>query len=403
MRKLHLIILLALTLTATAQNKKAIKQMKADVETVRDNIKKSKDLDKMETLVRKHLADSLFANDMTLHVVLTDLLKKQYEDGNERMYLKNKPDTLGLINTGKRLFIACQQLDSLDAMPNAKGISSPQYRKRNAEYLAPYRKNIFNGGLYLFKHSRWSEAWDMMNTYLDTRQQPLFSNTELDSSSDHYAAYVAVMAANNMSDLGKAKTYAEEAMQYAPAQKVVAITMAELAKNNNDTALYETYLMRGFKIDAHSPYFFPRLIDYRTERGEYDEARRIADEALQTDSTNQLFLLAKHTVEMSRKNYADALTYGHKVLEQNDSLDLPNYNVALIYYNQAQEAMKKGGTPLKQRTKNAQKHYRLCRPYMEQYRRLRPKEIKRWRPVLYDVYLNLNMGKEFAEIESIGN
>jgi hypothetical protein len=35
---------------------------------------------------------------------------------------------------------------------------------------------------------------------------------------------------------------------------------------------------------------------------------------------------------------------------------------------------------------------------MERYRQLRPDDAKRWKPILYDAYLNLNMGKEFSEI-----
>ena len=38
---------------------------------------------------------------------------------------------------------------------------------------------------------------------------------------------------------------------------------------------------------------------------------------------------------------------------------------------------------------------------MEKFRVLQPNERAKWRPVLYNVYLNLNMGKEFSEINGI--
>ena len=47
------------------------------------------------------------------------------------------------------------------------------------------------------------------------------------------------------------------------------------------------------------------------------------------------------------------------------------------------------------------KLYRDARPYMEAYRKLAPDDKKRWAPALYRVYLNLNMGKQFDEIDRV--
>ena len=45
--------------------------------------------------------------------------------------------------------------------------------------------------------------------------------------------------------------------------------------------------------------------------------------------------------------------------------------------------------------------YQKARPYMEQYRKLMPKEKEKWGPALYRIYLNLNMGKQFDEIDQL--
>ena len=47
--------------------------------------------------------------------------------------------------------------------------------------------------------------------------------------------------------------------------------------------------------------------------------------------------------------------------------------------------------------------YRQAMPYLEKYRVLAPDEKKKWAPALYRVYLNLNMGKQFDEIDRIIN
>ena len=51
--------------------------------------------------------------------------------------------------------------------------------------------------------------------------------------------------------------------------------------------------------------------------------------------------------------------------------------------------------------KEAQKQYKKSLPYMERYRALEPEDIQRWRPILYEIYLNLNMGDKFREINSL--
>jgi hypothetical protein len=45
--------------------------------------------------------------------------------------------------------------------------------------------------------------------------------------------------------------------------------------------------------------------------------------------------------------------------------------------------------------------YQQAKPYMETYRKLAPDERQKWGPALYRIYFNLNMGKQFDEIDKI--
>ena len=38
---------------------------------------------------------------------------------------------------------------------------------------------------------------------------------------------------------------------------------------------------------------------------------------------------------------------------------------------------------------------------MEKYMKLRPEDKNRWAPLLYRIYLSLNMGKKFSEIDAL--
>ena len=38
---------------------------------------------------------------------------------------------------------------------------------------------------------------------------------------------------------------------------------------------------------------------------------------------------------------------------------------------------------------------------MEKYREMAPDEVDKWAPALYRIYFNLNMGKQFDEIDKL--
>lgn len=399
MRIILLYILLSLNFTASADNHAlSQKQFKKDIATVKANLKGDKDLEKSEVTLRKYLSDSLFAKDKGIHLLLTECLRKQYAVGNEKMYLKEKVDTATIVHTNIRLFLAMEALDSVDAMPDTKGNMAPSYRKKHAEILMPLWGNLLKGGIFFFAHSKWHDAWNCFDTYLDCHKQPLFKDEKLDSAQYSFASFLAVMSAYNEKEFYKALKYADAAITYTPRRELILQKLADLCAENKDTTHYLSFLEIGNKEYLHSGYFFPNIIDYYCEIKEYDKALTYANDAIRHDSLNVTFLSARHNVLMMLQRYDEALVDGITLLHINDSLPIPNYNVACIYYEKAQEAMKQSGRSLKQRTKDAQNYYRQCLPYMEQYRKLMPKDITLWRPVLYDVYLNLNMGREFESL-----
>ena len=386
-------------MTASAGNEKlSQKQFKKDISTIKTNLKNGKDLEKSEVTLRKYLADTTFSENKTLHLMMIECLRKQYDAGNERMYLKEKVDTAAITRTNIKQFLAIETFDSLDAKPNSKGIIEPSYRKKHAESIKPFWGNLLKGGIYFYAHSNWKEAWQCFDTYLDCFKQPVFTDEKLDSTQYNFASFLAVMAACNIPDLTLALRYADSATNYAPRKEMVLQRLADLCAERKDTIHYLQYLNMGNEAFPYSKYFFPNLIDFHTARKQYDIALQYADAALEKDSLDITFLLARHNVLMMMQQYEKALEDGISLLIINDSLSIPNYNVACIYYQKAQEAMKKTGMTYKQRLKKAQRYYKLCLHSMERYKKLRPQDTTLWYPILYDAYLNLNMGEEFDSL-----
>ncbi len=63
--------------------------------------------------------------------------------------------------------------------------------------------------------------------------------------------------------------------------------------------------------------------------------------------------------------------------------------------------MEKTTTPAKKQQKQQQEYYLKAKPYMETYRALRPENKDKWATALYNIYLNLNLGQQFEEIDRL--
>ena len=95
-----------------------------EIGQARTFMKSGKNFDRAEKLMRDLLKDSANQENLKIHSILCDALRKQYEAGNMKMYLKQKVDTAQLFHLTRTMFMDFETLDSLDARPNKKCSSS---------------------------------------------------------------------------------------------------------------------------------------------------------------------------------------------------------------------------------------------------------------------------------------
>ena len=171
--------------------------------------------------------------------------------------------------------------------------------------------------------------------------------------------------------------------------------IAESWKTLKDDSMYVATLQKGFMEYPTSNYFFPRLMDSFTQRGQYQKALTIVDIALDADSLNELYLYAKSNVLMQLERYTESLAITDKLLTLNDKQADAYYNGGSAYLNIALRM------DSKRHKKQVRDMYQKALPYMERYRALAPEQTQKWGPALYRIYFNLNMGKQFDEIDKI--
>lgn len=372
---------------------------KKELSQARTILKSGKKIEEAEKLMTKLLKDSANRDDKRIYAVWYESVLLQYQAMNEKLYVKQKQDTAQFYELTRRLFSVAEALDSLDMRPDKKGKTDPEYRKDNAGQLMKYKPNLFYGATYHIRKGDYRKAYTYCEAYLDCARQPLFSDHRLDSTDARLpeAAYWAAYCGYRMNDPVLTLRYRHQALRDSARRELTLQYMAEARRLLKDDSLYVETLRAGFRRYPENTYFFPRLLDHYTAHGRLEEALSVADHALQANDSSELFIYAKSTVLFNMKKYDETIALSDRLIAMNDSLPEPYYNAGTAYLNKALKLH-----PLREK-KQMRATYQQARPYMERYRQLAPAQKQKWGPALYRIYLNLNMGRQFDEIDRLLN
>ncbi len=176
--------------------------------------------------------------------------------------------------------------------------------------------------------------------------------------------------------------------------------LSDTYRIDGDTMRYVQTLQDGFAHYPLSPFFFSHLVEYYSSQQEWTKALELTDKALSADSTNILFRLTKSTVLLNTGDYQQAYDISKKLLEKNDSLAEAILNAGLAQFNLGVTFSKQYGKDMSVR-KQMLNCYRTALPYLERYRTMKPDRQDKWALPLYTIYLNLNMGEKFDDVDRL--
>lgn len=370
---------------------------KKELSQARTILKSKRGVEQAEQLMTKLLKDSANRQDKRIYAVWYESVLMQYQAVNEKLYMKQRQDTAQFFELTRRLFNVAEALDSLDMRPDRKGRVDPEYRKENAEQLMKFRPNLFVASTYFVRKSDFKKAYDFMEAYMDCARQPLFTGYHLDSLDERMpeAAYWATYSGYRMNDPVLTLRYRHLALRDTARAEYTLQYMSEARRQLNDDSLYMETLREGFHRYPTNSYFFPRLMDYYTARGDNAEALNVVNRALEVNDSSMLYFYAKSTVLFNMGRYDESIALSDTLIARNDSMPDPYYNAGTAYLNKALKLH-----PLREK-KQLKLTYQKARPYMERYRQLAPDQKQKWGPALYRIYLNLNMGRQFDEIDQL--
>ncbi len=393
-RIIHILVLLMICSGAFSQKK--------EISTARDWVKKGKNLEKAEQSMQKLLKDSANHRNTKIWDVLFESLRKQYEQGNEKLYLNQKYDTVSLFNIASRMFTVMVTYDSIDALPDKKGRVKIEYRKTNSALLNTLRPNLYNGGLFLIRKQKYEEAYTMFSQYLNTASQPLFHSYQYAKKDKTLpaASYWAMYCGYKMKDTTKVMRHAHLALMDMVHHKMVMQYLSESYLQMSDTTNYVKMLKEGFELYPSTPFFYSHLVDYYSQERRWDDALELTNNALKADSSKLMYHVTKSSLLLNLGKYKESFAISDSLLQVNDSLPEAYLNAGLAKFNEG-VTLNKTVRQSSQRKKEILQYYREAMPYLETYRKMREDRIDNWGLPLYTIYLNLNMGKQFDEIDKL--
>ena len=380
----------------------AASAQKKEIQTAKDQVKAGKNLDQAAASMKKLLADSANRTNRKIWTIYFDAVRKQYEQGNEKLYLKQKYDTAQLFNYTRQLFEVAFQYDSVETAPDKKGRRDFEFRKGHSDYLAHIRSNLYNGGIWFLNKKKYPDAYKFFDCYIECASQPMFKQYNYGVKDKHLptAAYYAVYSGYKMKDPKATLHHSYEALKDTVHYNYMLQYLAETYMLEKDTVRYVASLNEGFKRVPTFPYFFPRLVEYYVVRNQLDSAMTVVNEALTVVPDSDVYLAAKSNLLLEQGKLQECIEVSKKVIEVNQKLGDPYYNAGICYFNLAVEQDKNSHNSRKVK-EQVEANYKKALPYLVKYREMEPKEQGKWAFPLYTIYLNLNMGKEFDEIDKV--
>lgn len=438
-RLIYILLLLIATLPAEAAPS-ASKSGRQQMKQIRENLKNLKGAEALKT-VESMVKDSLYMWNAQVLQYGTEASRILYDTENEKFYLKSKPDTTALFNALYNIYRYALLTDQAEGMENTEG--KYRFRKSNADFMTRYFRNLTAAPRYFSAKGKWEDVKRFTAIILDADKAPMMASLAhplLDDKMRSDLACLNVAACFRLKQYTEIETYADLAT-VASANRAAALEQLAYAEvHNKDSVRYIRHLEEGHRDYPDNMFFFSRIIDHYLHNDNNAMVLATADETLEyvlakAQEVASLCIIDKVS-DYGRPSEADAL-FGVR-----ETVALPHDQIAQIfearaiayhnqhnreacieeakniltwnpyharayfyigagYYSLAEdvEIPSRADAPDYHEAMNTRKALLAqARPFLEEYRKQNPDASERWAPLLYEVYLNLNLGAEFEEI-----
>ena len=331
---------------------------------------------------------------------------KLYESSNSvenrKAYLKQQYDTAMFFNTLLNMYEQLRLCDSVDAVPNAQQKVKLKYSKKTYDLRQKHIKNILNGSKFFLRKGDYASAYGYIDAF--------YTNTTSKRDSLLYRlAYQAALCGYLTNQPKHTLKYIDKAIEAAsrgdkPILQEYKVRTYALLKNDS---LWVRELHTGVNLYPEYDYFFVNLIDWYNSQRMTREACELADSLIQVVSAEKaIYWYTKCKMKLMENDYEACIQFADSTIKRDPAYVDAYYNKGISYLNMAVIKKDTACNDIKDKRfaedrKAIQELYAQAMPCMEKVRELQPDMVDRWASPLYRIYLNLNKGKEFDEMDKI--
>lgn len=400
-RVLLLSIALCVAATGAFAQKKAVNQAQS--------IAKGNNADFAEarTLIKGALQDPESKDDPKTWYVAGYVEDQQFSAERMKELLGQQPNQPVMYQALLSILPYMEKAYELDQLPDAKGKVKPKFTKDIKGVLSANHVYYINAGAYYFDERDYKNASDAFEQYLKISDLPMFAGEQVAAKDTNYMTvqFYAGVAAAQLGDPQKAIATLNRAKEYGYRQSDTYQYLYYEYEQLKDTVNMERVAKEGSVLFPQDPTFILNLINLYIYSNRNEEAIDYLNKVIAAEPNNAQYQdVLGNVYESGLKDFENAEKCYAKALE----LD-PNYvealsNLGRIYYNQAINVqgdanMISDNKLYQEEIAKAKALFEKARPYFEKAHQQKP-EQREYMVALRGIYYNLNMGKEFEEIEA---
>ena len=324
---------------------------------------------------------------------------------NEKVYLKKACDTTKLFTSTRQIFYYIHKADSLERAQKEDAGKRHEIDPNKVKLAERYFSNLKAGANYFYSRKNYKEAQNHLDLLLRISKSPLLEDDEQEAIAKDFTmnAYKYTYCAFQNNDFAhveryKSTLFADE--RYYPSTLEMYARAAKLSGKND---AFEVYLEKGAVAFPMNSYFFDELAVLYVADERYAQCVELADQQLSADSVSLKAMYLK-AFALYKRNEEKACIEVAKQLVANDSTCVypeANYYAGQFIMNRLETIYLPTRMNSKAFVEAKNEMKTVCseaRPYLERYRTLCPSEHQKLAPLLYKIYLELNMGAEFEDI-----
>ncbi|MDR2765408.1 MAG: tetratricopeptide repeat protein [Tannerella sp.] len=402
MKRVLLMIGLCMAVTTAFAQKKAV----SEAERISKDPKP--DFNEARTLVKGALENPETMNDAKTWYIAAQIEDAQFTVENTKQILgqqPNEPVMYDALQNSLPYFLKAYELDQL---PNEKGKVKPKYTKNIKNTLNANHVYYMNGGIFYFEKGEYKKACDFWEQYLQIADLPFITEekatTERDSTYMSIQFYLSV-AATQVNDSEYAIKNLERAKTTPYRQSDVYQYLYGEYQILKDTASMQRTLEEGYMLFPDTNVFVLNLINLYIYQNENEKAVDLLTKAIDKDPNNaDLYQAMGSVYESGLKNYDKAEIYYKRAAELDNENTIMLSNIGRIYYNQAvnklgEASLISDAVKYNEERGLAKDLFRKALPYFQKAHEKEPESIE-YMTALRGIYYNLDMGKEFDEIDA---